>query len=320
MQSLRVPLGLAVNRQDVTLSVGPFEVEASLWDGGTRQNVLLLHGLGGNAVTWHGVAPLLAAGLGARVLAPNLPGFGASRVGRHALSVPRLLDVSMGLLDARCGGPAAEWTVAGNSLGGILALGMACRAPRRITRVVLAATALPLLWGRGPRQLAALTDFLPLTLPWLGRSLIARHALRTGVPGLVDDPVRALFARPERLRSDLREELLAVSEYRLGWASEAARAYEQTTRSLALELCLPSSTQRALRNARCPVQVIYGDRDPLFAEPAWQRLRRERPDWHYAPLRDVGHVPQLEEPELFAEHMLTWLREQRSEEPAVRDP
>ena len=75
------------------LQVGPFRLHVDRWSGGPRGHVLLLHGLGGNSITWHGVAPELASQLGASVIALDLPGFGASRPGRHALNLRVLSDV-----------------------------------------------------------------------------------------------------------------------------------------------------------------------------------------------------------------------------------
>src|SRR6266540_3623267 len=68
----------ALQHDSITLQAGGFELHADVWNGGESRPILLLHGLGGNTVTWHGVAPVLASALHARVLALDLPGFGAS--------------------------------------------------------------------------------------------------------------------------------------------------------------------------------------------------------------------------------------------------
>jgi len=58
-------------------------------------------------------------------------------------------------------------------------------------------------------------------------------------------------------------------------------------------------------------QSIAEWRAMLFPAAAWQQLERIRPDWRYVSMPDIGHVPQLEAPAEFAEHMLRWLAEQR---------
>lgn len=289
-----------------SLQVGQFSLHTDRWDGGRNGHVLLLHGLGGNSITWHGVAPILASELGAHVLAIDLPGFGASRPGQSRINLRTLSSVVLGVM--RAAAPeSARWVLAGNSLGGLIALQLACQAPERISAVSLAALALPLQWGRERQRLMGLRQYLPLAMPWQGRRLVSRYVKDRGLPGVVDDPIRLLFRDPTRLDAELRERLLGVSEYRLTWTDEAARAYEQATLSLGWGLTWPGLASRWIRDARCPVQAIYGTHDPLFPAEAWQRLERARPDWHYVSMPDIGHVPQLEAPVEFASHMLGWL-------------
>ena len=285
----------SVPHQSLTLELEGFELHADRWSGGGRAHVLLVHGLGGNSVTWHGVAPELARALRAEVVAIDLPGFGRSRTAGHAVD----LGTQSALLEAVMRTQAAagtRWTIAGNSLGAVLALELACRVPELVAAVSAAAPALPLLWGRDARGVAALASWVPAALPWVGRRLVANYMSKTGLPGVVDDPIRALFGDPTRLDPELRERLLAVSGYRLGWVLEAARAYEQATRSLGVALLRPRAVAHWVTEARCPVQAIRGERDPIFAARAWEKLESVCPAWDYVVLPDIGHVPQLEAP------------------------
>ena len=295
-----------MDHESVELGVGPFRVHADRWDGGERGQVLLIHGLGGNSITWHGVAPALARQLGVRVLAVDLPGFGASRPGSHVISMRLLATVVDAVMRAESL-PNARWVLAGNSLGGILALELACRFPERISAVNLAALALPLAWGRQRAGLRDVWQYVPVALPWQGRRLVARYVSTRGVPGVVDDPVRLLFRDPARLDPVLRERLIAVSEYRLTWAEEAAAAYERATRSLGLCLLWPALAARYIRAVRAPVQSIYCSHDPLYPLTAWEMLERLRPDWAHVRLPDIGHVPQLEAAQEFTAHFASWL-------------
>jgi pimeloyl-ACP methyl ester carboxylesterase len=299
-----------INLESVALQVGPFRLHADRWTGGQRGQVLLLHGLGGNSITWHGVAPLLARELGVRVLALDLPGFGASRPGRNPVSLRVLSSVIDAVMRAE-GLPGVPWVLAGNSLGGLLALELACRLPGRVAAVSLAALALPLAWGRERRQgLRDVWQYVPVAIPWQGRRLVTRYVTARGVPGVVDDPIELLFRDPTRLDPELRQRLITVSEYRLTWAAEAATAYEQVTRSLGLSLLWPALAARWIQRARLPVQSIYGSHDPLYPLAAWRYLERLRPDWSHVELPDIGHVPQLEAAREFAASFSSWFEGQ----------
>jgi pimeloyl-ACP methyl ester carboxylesterase len=284
--------------------VGGFDLHVDEWVSGDRAHVLLLHGLGGNSVTWHGVAPFLAERLGGRVMAVDLPGFGLSRPVGRRVGIRLFTQLLAQLMQAEA--PAKRFLVAGNSLGAALALELGGEVPERIAGIGLAALALPLGWGRDWRGAGSLLSWLPAAVPGLGRRLIGNYMRKTGLPGVVDEPIRALFGNSERLDRDLRERLLEVSRDRLGWVDDAARAYEETTRSLGIELLRPGGTARRIRSSKCPVQSIYGDRDPIFAAPAWEKLARVRPDWEHLVLPGVGHVPQLEAPDEVARALLTF--------------
>src|SRR5712692_7938224 len=81
--------------------------------GGSGPTMVLVHGLGGSHVNWMAVGPALAAR--ARVLAPDLAGFGRTPLaGRsaHLRANQGLLDR---FLDAVADGPAV---LVGNSMGG----------------------------------------------------------------------------------------------------------------------------------------------------------------------------------------------------------
>lgn len=287
----------------LTLGVAGFELHADVWDGGRGEPVLLLHGLGGNSITWHGVAPLLARDLGTRVLAVDLPGFGSSRPRGKPCGYAGLFEIIAEIL-AREAPPGARWHLGGNSLGGLLALEAAFALPERVARVTLASVSLPLVWGRGSRELFAFASYVPTAFPWLGRRLVGRYMRALGLPGVVDEPIRFLFGDPARLAPELRERLLAVSAYRLTWVPEAARALEDVTRGLGVALLRKSRAERWIREVRCPVTAVFGGRDPLYPRGAWEQLQRARPDWDYVCMPDVGHVPQLEAPGEFASHML----------------
>ncbi|MGZ6964565.1 MAG: alpha/beta fold hydrolase, partial [Acidimicrobiia bacterium] len=100
--------------------------------GGTGPVILLVHGMAGSSSTWRHVMPALAERF--TVVAPDLPGHGASAKPRSDYSLGALADSLRDLLVA-LGHERA--TLAGRSLGGGVAMQFAYQFPDRCERLVL---------------------------------------------------------------------------------------------------------------------------------------------------------------------------------------
>jgi pimeloyl-ACP methyl ester carboxylesterase len=99
--------------------------------------VVLVHGLGGCWQNWLEQIPRLAAD-GRRVIALDLPGFGASEMPREKISIEgfgRTVDALCDQLDL------GQVVLVGHSMGGFTAAEMAIQFPRRVERLVLEAAA-----------------------------------------------------------------------------------------------------------------------------------------------------------------------------------
>jgi pimeloyl-ACP methyl ester carboxylesterase len=104
--------------------------------------VVFIHG----ALHDHSVWTLLArwfAHHGHSVLAVDQPGHMRS-AGPLQPSVEALADWTLALLDAAGVGPTQSTSVVGHSMGSLIALEMAARAPQRIRRLVMVGTAYPM--------------------------------------------------------------------------------------------------------------------------------------------------------------------------------
>lgn len=98
---------------------GPKDVTVSYARVGTGEPLLLLHGIGHHRQAWDPVIPILAAERD--VIAVDLPGFGASPALPEGMTHD--LPTVVPLLGALCEALEIERPhVAGNSLGGLLAL------------------------------------------------------------------------------------------------------------------------------------------------------------------------------------------------------
>src|SRR3712207_9149682 len=89
------------------------------------------------------------------------------------------------------------------------------------------------------------------------------------------------------------------------------RAFLSAVRSLLRLLADPRLLRRAMAGVQVPVLLVQGDRDRLVPVSVARDVARRHPDWRYVELPGVGHVPQLQCPELLAEHVLAWRSEER---------
>jgi pimeloyl-ACP methyl ester carboxylesterase len=104
--------------------------------GGEGEPLVLVHGLGGAAVNFTELAPLLARNR--RVLVPNLPGHGGSDPPRQVEGVSSYSDHVAAVAEREGMLPAA---VLGYSMGGVVALRLAVNRPESVSALVLVAAA-----------------------------------------------------------------------------------------------------------------------------------------------------------------------------------
>lgn len=230
--------------------------------------VVLIHGHPFDRRMW---APQLAA-LSARMrlVAPDLPGYGQSPGGGAVMTMGLLADSVLGLMDALLIDRA---TVAGLSMGGLVAMEIALAHPERVSGVVLAATtAAPVNAAEAEaREEQAQTlerdGTLPLTLEMAPKlfGVAARHR-----PALVSDVLEMmLHAPPAGAAAALRGR---------------ARRPDYST---------------LLTGLKVPSLLISGDDDPYAGPEVVSQLITALPEPVVEPFPGVGHLPNLEAPDRF---------------------
>ena len=130
-----VGMSEAWHHRRVPLAWGRLSVQVA----GAGPPVLLLHGLGGSGRYWAGLAPHLAARR--TLIAPDLAGFGRSDKPDLDYSREFHLEALDGLLTGL--GVEGPVSVAGHSMGGVLAALFAARRPEGVTALALAAAPFP---------------------------------------------------------------------------------------------------------------------------------------------------------------------------------
>ncbi|GAX54697.1 alpha/beta fold hydrolase [Streptomyces olivochromogenes] len=259
---------------------GPRTVTMSYARVGTGEPLLLLHGIGHHRQAWDPVVHILAAER--EVIAVDLPGFGESP------ALPDGLTHDLGTVVPTLGGlcEALEIErphVAGNSLGGLLALELGReKLVRSVTAISPAGFWSPverryafgvlLAMRQGARRLP-----LPV-IERLSRSAAGRAALTS-----------TIYARPGRRSPEaVVAETLALAR---------AEGFADTLRA-------GTGVQFTDDIPGLPVTVAWGTRDRLLVRRQGIRAKHIIPQARLVRLPGCGHVPMNDDPALVARVIL----------------
>jgi pimeloyl-ACP methyl ester carboxylesterase len=224
--------------------------------------VALVHGLGDTAMTWdktmlgEGGAPRPPRGI--LLLAVNLPGVeGSPAAADYGIRAQaRLLRAA---LEPRC----AEWTVAGNSLGGWIAAWLAVDWPQGVKRLVLV-------------NAAGLTDPSGLALE------AARTLSAPTVAAMKVFSARA-YAKPR-----------PVPERAWPAAVEAIRA--RPTLAIFKALKLDDVLDARLKDVKADTTILWGTADGILPRGFAERFQKGLHASRLVLIPDCGHLPQQECP------------------------
>ncbi|MDP9022351.1 MAG: alpha/beta hydrolase [Actinomycetota bacterium] len=267
--------------------------------GGRGQPIVLLHGLGGSHANWISVGERLAEH--GRVVALDLVGHGLTPpVGRRARIVDhrRLVQRYLGHLDQ----PAV---LAGNSMGGYVALTVAASTPELVAGVILVGAALP-REKIVPRDPLVLGMFAVYMIPGLADRFLSWRRRRLRPEGLVEQALRLCSVDASRIADEAWEAHVEMAHERIlqPWSR---RCFLQSARSLVVRMVGRRRVADMIEAIEAPALIIQGDRDRLVPVEVARDLARRRPDWQLEVFTDIGHVPQLEAPDRFIEVVDRWL-------------
>jgi pimeloyl-ACP methyl ester carboxylesterase len=255
--------------------------------------LVLLHGVGDNALDWRWVMPTLARDH--RVYAPDLPGSGASAKPAADRYSPAFFEQFVGaLLDALRVERAA---VVGNSAGGLAGLRFALSEPERVTALGLVAGA-----GLGRKVSPALRS---LSLPGYGRMAVAWGRRRPGAAQRALGRSALLFAHPWRVpRKWLKE------QYRLARLPGFLKAQLATVRAQVGIRGQREVLLDRLPDLQTPVLVVWGERDRVLSPSQAHEAITRLPNGSLELMPNCGHLPQVEHPDRFAAVLGRFLGEQ----------
>ena len=252
--------------------------------GGEGPPLVIVHGLGGAAVNFTELAPILAGSR--RVLIPDLPGHGRSQPLKYVDGLTTYAEHVAAVADLEEMFPAP---VIGYSMGGVIALRLAVERPNNVPALALVAAAgIVSVTRRAEIWLAATGTVRPAQVMTRFRGTFARRPrlrwLPFGAWGAVDPPGLS----PESV---------------LGFLEGPSQHTDVGAAGRAL---LTDDPRPDLDRVRCPVFLLWGARDRLVPlEDGFEYARRLR-----APIRTLpaaGHLLVGEQPQACAEILLEFL-------------
>jgi pimeloyl-ACP methyl ester carboxylesterase len=250
-------------------------VSTAVLEGGSGRPVVLLHGQGGWAGMW---LPAMARLVGThRVVAPDLPGLGASRTDAGPPGAATALAWLGELVDRTCPAPPV---LVGASLGGSLAARFAAEQGDRLAGLVLI----------GMGGLVGKVRIPPATLLALIRHSV-RPSERTALRML-----RQVSVDVDRVARRMGERWAPFRAYSL----ELSRtpSVRRANRRLLRELGLRQVPPEALARIGVPTTLIWGRQDRVMPA-ATAREASARYGWPLEVIDDAGHFLVADQPEAF---------------------
>jgi pimeloyl-ACP methyl ester carboxylesterase len=264
----RLLAGLAVSERRLALAGIP----TAVLEAGEGPPAVLLHEPGSFAAQWLQVLPEIARSH--RVIAPDMPGHGATGLGDGELDAPRVLAWLAELIERTCESPPA---LLGHLGSGAIAARLAIAQAPPLRSLVLVDS-----FGLGkfrpaPRFALALFRY------------VARPTPRT-YAGLMNHCAVDFAA----VRAGLGERWDAFESYTLDRAGSAEG--KAALRVMMRELALPAIPAGELERIAVPVTLIWGRYDPVNRLPVAEAAS-ERYGWPLEVIEEAGDDPPLEQPQ-----------------------
>jgi len=267
---------------------------------GSGPPVVFIHGLSGSWQNWLEQLPVFARDH--RVIAFDLPGFGASQMPREKITIRGYGHFVDALLDELGVSSAA---VVGNSMGGFIGTELAIRFPERVERLVLVSAAgLSIEYLRNERALAvlgAIENRLAAYSGWLASrsdALARRPGARRMIFGIV-------AYRPDRLPGPL--------------VAEQVRGSGKPGFLPALDALTDYPIRDRLGEIACPTLIVWGAEDKLVPARDADEFARLIPNSRKVVWPETGHVAMLERPEAFNALVQAFLAEEPGERVGASD-
>jgi pimeloyl-ACP methyl ester carboxylesterase len=193
-----------------------------------------------------------------------------------------------------------KMTVVGNSMGGLLALGVALKAPEVVQRLILLS---PLVW----HDISGVLKLFVYLRSWPRLARLAAFALllpaRRLSPRLLRRAVGLLVANRKALHSSVK----ALQGIRAGVPDFRRSSPEALAK--ALQVCARADLRSAIRKAhlRLPTLIIHGALDPVVPVAQARWLADNLGSSTLAVVPNCGHIPQYEAAQTLNDTVAAWI-------------
>jgi len=249
---------------------------------GRGETLLLIHGFTSSSYTWLGVMPELSRHY--HVLAPDVVGFGLSDKPPDApYNYSYFAETINEFLDKKGVGKVS---VAGNSMGGGIAIRYALDHPGRVKKLILVSSS-------GVEHGGTHWMFKIMATPGVN-SFVSSINNRFIVARLLK---RTCFYDPEVVTREKAEAYMLPFRTKGAMGAAAATMANNDWASL----------ETGLNRLRMPVFIVWGDKDRLIYPAIAHKFHNLIPGSELRVIEKCGHMPQEEKPELTAEIFLDFL-------------
>jgi pimeloyl-ACP methyl ester carboxylesterase len=248
------------------------------WETGRgERTLLLLHTLRTQIEYTERIVPLLADHY--RIIVPDLPGYGrSSKELTQPYNATLFVETIAALVEKL---DLKEITLAGESIGGTIALTLAARMPQRVSRVIA--------FNPHDSMGSLIGGPIGSVVSYVGQ--FTEQPFKLEFPALFRLIMQAGFANNKNLSDEFLEKLLTVP-------SQDER-FPFVMKSLMKEAASwPQIADKEYPNIpnSIPTQVIYGDKDWSPSYAAEQNQRRLPKHVRFVTLKNTGHFSFLDNP------------------------
>jgi len=258
-------------------------MEVRYRDEGSGPVLVLLHGVCSSLETWDGWVSQMKGQF--RVIRLDIPGFGITgpALDRNDYSIERAVE----FLDTFA--THANFSIAGNSLGGYIAWNYALKYPHKVNKLILI-------------DPVGYTQKMPWLLRFASNPVIRPMARHIMPRMFFDKAVYQVYGDKSKVTPEIKKRYFefAMREGNKGSYVDIFTLMRKQNESPTLSNEIP--------NIKAPTLVMWGTKDEWIPFENLDKWKKDLPSATFISYDGAGHVPMEELPEITAKDALEFLR------------